>query len=140
MNVYENCPVLESEKYLLRLVKTDDVNDLLEVYGDKNALPFFNSDNCSGDNFYYPTKEKMEAAVGFWLYSYEKKWFVRWAIIDKTASMAIGTIEMFHRTAEDDFKAAPHNSRRTPCLHIVPSLCPKISTHTSVCELIICTH
>ena len=34
-------------------------------------------------------------------------------------------------------KATPHNSRRTPCLHIIPSDCPKISPHTSVCELII---
>ncbi len=35
------------------------------------------------------------------------------------------------------FKATPHNSRRTPCLDIIPSACPKISPHTSVCELII---
>ena len=103
MNVYENCPVLEDSQYLLRLVKTDDVNDLLEVYSDKNALPFFNSDNCDGDNFYYPDKEKMEAAVGFWVQAHENKWFVRWAIVDKTASKVIGTIEMFHRTADDDF-------------------------------------
>ena len=103
MNIYENCPVLEDSQYLLRLVKTDDVNDLLEVYSDKNALPFFNSDNCDGDDFYYPDKEKMEAAVGFWVQAYENKWFVRWAIVDKTASKVIGTIEMFHRTADDDF-------------------------------------
>ena len=36
-------------------------------------------------------------------------------------------------------KATPHNSWRTPCLHIIPSDCPKISIHTSVCTLIICT-
>ena len=29
----------------------------VNVYGDKNALPFFNSDNCHGDNFYYPDEE-----------------------------------------------------------------------------------
>ena len=29
------------------------------------------------------------------------------------------------------FKAPPHNSRRTPCLNLVPSDCPKIGTHTS---------
>ena len=106
MNVYENCPVLEDGKYLLRLVKAEDADDLLEVYGDKNALPFFNSDNCDGDNFYYPTKEQMKSAVGFWMRAYENGWFVRWAIIDKAASKAIGTIEMFHRTAEDDFNDA----------------------------------
>ena len=70
---------------------------------NKNALPYFNSDNCHGDNFYYPTLEKMEAAIDFWNDSYERKWFVRWAIIDKKFSKSIGSIELFHRIAEDDF-------------------------------------
>lgn len=102
-NVYENCPKFENDNYLLRYVDKSDANDLLEVYSDKNALPFFNSDNCDGDNFYYPTKERMEQAIDFWMKSYETKWFVRWTIIDKSTSKAIGTIEMFHRTADDDF-------------------------------------
>ena len=53
MNIYENCPVLENEKFILRLTEQKDCDDLLKVYSDKNALPFFNSDNCDGDNFYY---------------------------------------------------------------------------------------
>ncbi len=102
-NVYENCPVFESDRYLLRFVDEADAADLLKVYCDKNALPFFNSDNCDGDNFYYPSREKMEKAIAFWLQSYKTGWFVRWAIIDKTISKAIGSIEMFHRHADDDF-------------------------------------
>lgn len=101
--VYEQCPALEDERLLLRFVNIGDANDLLEVYSDKNALPFFNSDNCDGDNFYYPDTEKMLSAIDFWLRSYETKWFVRWSIVDKTISKAIGTIEMFHRKADDDF-------------------------------------
>ena len=58
MNIYETCPTLESERFILRLVEECDCDDLLTVYGDKNALPFFNSDNCDGDNFYYPTKAR----------------------------------------------------------------------------------
>ena len=58
-DVYKECPSFENEKYLIRFVDAKDADDLLEVYSDKNALPFFNSDNCDGDNFYYPTKEKM---------------------------------------------------------------------------------
>ena len=64
----------------------EDSEDLLEVYSDKNALPFFNSDNCHGDNFYYQTIERMNEAIDFWLDSYENKWFVRWTIIDKKKS------------------------------------------------------
>ena len=59
MNIYETCPTLESEKFVIRLFKDEDVDDLLKVYSDKLALPFFNSDNCDGDNFYYSTKERM---------------------------------------------------------------------------------
>ena len=56
-NVYEECPILENDRFLLRFVTKEDATDLLKVYSDKNALPFFNSDNCHGDNFYYSTKE-----------------------------------------------------------------------------------
>ena len=103
-NVYESCPKFENDRWLLRFVEKGDANDLLAVYSDKNALPFFNSDNCEGDNFYYPTKERMEQAIDFWLYSYRDQWFVRWTIIDKSVSKAVGTIELFHRKAEDAFR------------------------------------
>ena len=95
--------IIENERYLLRFVDKNDADDLLKVYSDKNALPFFNSDNCDGDNFYYPTKDKMQNAIEFWIKSYETRWFVRWVIIDKTTSGVIGSVEMFHRSADDDF-------------------------------------
>ena len=59
MNIFEKCPILENEKFFIRLFQMDDCDDLLNVYSDKNALPFFNSDGCDGDNFYYATKERM---------------------------------------------------------------------------------
>lgn len=71
MNIYQTCPVLESEKFKVRLFEKGDCDDLLKVYSDKNALPFFNSDNCNGDNFYYATRERMEEALDFWKFSYE---------------------------------------------------------------------
>ena len=71
MNIYETCPTLECEKFVIRLFKDEDVDDLLKVYSDKLALPFFNSDNCDGDNFYYSTKERMTDAIGFWHMAYE---------------------------------------------------------------------
>lgn len=48
-----SCPAFENEKYLLRFSSYEDTKDLVGIYGDKKALPFFNSDNCHGDNFYY---------------------------------------------------------------------------------------
>ena len=44
VNPYEKCPVYENENYLLRLVETSDAPDLLLVYSDEKAVPFFNSD------------------------------------------------------------------------------------------------
>lgn len=103
IDVYEKCPVFENDNYLLRLIEETDASDLLEVYSDKNALPFFNSDNCHGDNFYYPTAERMCQAVEFWVSAYKNRWFVRFTIIDKSITKAIGSIELFHRDADDAF-------------------------------------
>lgn len=103
MNIYESCPVLENERFIIRLFHQDDCDELLKVYSDKNALPFFNSDNCDGDNFYYATKERMEEAIAFWKLSYENGWFVRLSIVDKTVSSVIGTVELCLRVSEDEF-------------------------------------
>ena len=102
-NVYDVCPQFENDRFLLRYVQKSDAEDLLKIYSDKNALPFFNSDNCDGDNFYYDTMEKILKAIDFWIYSYDNKWFVRWVIVDKATSEVIGTIELFQRVSYDDF-------------------------------------
>ena len=103
MNVYETCPTLESDKFLLRLFQDEDCDDLLKVYSDKNALPFFNSDNCDGDNFYYATKERMCDAISFWHMAYENGWFVRLSIVDKATTSVIGTVELCLRVSDDAF-------------------------------------
>ena len=103
MNIYKTYPVLESARFIVRLFEHQDCDDLLKVYSDKNALPFFNSDNCDGDNFYYATKERMDEVLGFWKMSYENGWFVRLSVIDKEVSAVVGTIELCLRVSEDEF-------------------------------------
>ena len=103
MNIYEKCPTLESGRFLLRLTEDEDCDDLLAVYSDKHALPFFNSDNCHGDNFYYATRERMAQAMEFWKYSYDNGWFVRLSIVDKAVAQVIGTVELCLRVSEDAF-------------------------------------
>lgn len=102
-NVYKICPQFENEKYFLRLVIEDDYKDLLKVYSDKKSVPFFNSDNCGGDDFYYTTENRMKEAIKYWLWEYSRQGFVRWSVIDKNISEAIGTIELFHRDSNDYF-------------------------------------
>ena len=103
MNVYESVPSIENEKFMLRQLCDEDKSDLLEVYGDEKAAQFFNSDNCNGDDFRYTTAERMKQALDFWKTAYKNGWFVRLAIVDKTANKTIGTIEEFHREANDYF-------------------------------------
>ena len=102
-DVYEYCPKFENDKFLLRLISHEDTDDLLKVYSDPAAVPFFNSDNCHGDDFYYKTLERMKQAVDFWIFSYNEKYFVRWTVIDKETREAVGTIELFHREADEHF-------------------------------------
>lgn len=102
MNIYEKCPQLENENLLIRLIEPGDAQDLMEVYGDKFALPFFNSDNCHGSNFYCRNMEDMENTIKYWLIEYhENQCFVRFSILDRKQDKVIGTIEMFHRKADD---------------------------------------
>lgn len=103
-DIYEECPQFRSGKYLLRQVREDDCADLLRVYKDVRAVPFFNSDNCHGDDFFYTTEARMRQAIEFWLQEYRQRGFVRWAIADQAADAeAVGTIELFRRNSADWF-------------------------------------
>lgn len=105
-DIYRSFENFENERYLLRAVTMADAPALLQVYGDKHALPFFNSDNCHGDNFYYTTLERMQKAIGFWQDSYDNGWFVRWCIVDRAAGQVIGTVELFTRSSDDAYDGA----------------------------------
>ena len=102
-DIYNICPVMENERYRLGLVSSEDCADLLKIYSDRKAVQLFNSDNCHGDDFHYTTMERMRRAIDFWQFSYEKRYFVRWSIVDRCSSEVIGTIELFHRDAVDFF-------------------------------------
>ena len=89
--------------FSLRDLTIDDWKELIVVYKDAMCIPFFNSDNCHGDIFYYSTEEKMKKAISFWLDSTEKGYFTRKVIVDNSNNRAIGTIEYFVRTNEENY-------------------------------------
>ena len=103
MDVYRQCPVFANERFLMRQVEETDCADLFRVYSDEKAVPFFNSDNCHGDTFYYASMERMAEALRFWRYSYEQRYFVRWAIVDRRTAEAVGTVEMFSRGEDESW-------------------------------------
>lgn len=103
IDVYEECPVYKKELITLTKTNIEDTQELLRCYSDEKAVPFFNSDNCHGDNFHYTTIERMKQAINFWDFSYKNRYFVRWTVILNDTNEKIGTIEMFHRISDDEF-------------------------------------
>jgi ribosomal-protein-alanine N-acetyltransferase len=103
INIYEKCITLQNTNITLRQTKLEDAEELLKCYSDEKAVPFFNADNCNGDNFHYKTIERMEQAIDFWDSSYKNRWFVRWTIIYKETKEIIGTIEMFNRCEKHEY-------------------------------------
>ena len=92
--IYDVCPVLETDSFILRLVAEADAADLLACYADPKAQAVFDFENCTSD-FCYTTMEEMTACIRFWLQEYAQRMYVRFAVVDKQTQKAIGTIEMF---------------------------------------------
>ena len=97
-DIYRFCPPLDGPGLTLRFIAMEDAEALLQVYGDRENVPSFNSDNCTGD-FYMPLLEDMRRCLDFWLKSYAWKQFVRWSIVEK--GCVIGTVECFYRGPSD---------------------------------------
>lgn len=55
------------------------------------------------NGFYYTSIEEMKDTIAFWKREYQSRYYVRWAIIDKSINCAIATIELFNRKAKDYF-------------------------------------
>jgi len=128
-NIYQECPVFTSQSYRLRLVAPSDAQALLEVYGDPEAVPYFNGDNCHGDTFYYPTLERVQQAIDFWQSSYREGYFVRWSIEELSTSRIIGTIELFDRTPDCGVLRLDlcHDCETTPIIRsILTTLYPSV--------------
>ncbi|WFR54882.1 GNAT family protein [Anaerocolumna sp. AGMB13025] len=92
MNPFEHCPSFRTENYIFRQTSLEDACDLFECYSDKEAVRFFNSDNCHTD-FYFQTLKDMKAYMQIWEQEYQDKVYVRFSILAKDSNKAIGTIE-----------------------------------------------
>jgi RimJ/RimL family protein N-acetyltransferase len=95
---YVHCPTFENERFLLRLVEPSDAEDLLAVYADPAAQEILNE--CGGWNclqgiaYGVKTLEEIKRGIDFWLAEYHKRWYIRFAIVDKESRKAVGTIEL----------------------------------------------
>ncbi|MFA6947368.1 MAG: N-acetyltransferase [Eubacteriales bacterium] len=105
-DIYDKCPTYFSSTVTIRALDEFDAAGLLEVYSDEKAVPFFNSDNCDGDDFHYTDIKRMQKAVAFWQQSYKNGDFVRFAVTDNITNDIIGTLEMFNRGPLSAIEAA----------------------------------
>ena len=92
---YIKCPVLETGSFILRLVKEDDIEDLLVCYSDPKSQAIFDSENLKS-NLHYKKIEEMAECVRFWITEYNQRVYVRFAVVDKKIQKPIGTVEMFN--------------------------------------------
>lgn len=90
----------ETPSFLLRPVAEADAENLLACYSDPDVWPLFNADNCLG-GFEFTTIDQMRNAVRFWAADGPPSGYVRYAVIDKAAGRAVGTVEMFGQPADD---------------------------------------
>lgn len=93
VNSFINCPKYETKNFILRKLKIGDSEELFSCYSDPLAVKFFNGDNC-GDDFFYTDFDKFKKCVEYWIKSYDIQDFVRFSIINKQNSRAIGTVEI----------------------------------------------
>ncbi len=91
---YINCPTLETDIFIYRLVEKNDADDLIKCYSDSKSQELFNSINCS-TNFSFNTLDELRKYIDYWLLDYSQQAYVRFAIMDKSTKVVVGTIEMF---------------------------------------------
>lgn len=108
-SIYEDWRSYENQEFLLRPVKTEDAEELLKVYCDKEAQKLFNMDNFPNPCF-FDTLEQMENELEYYLKEYYSREFVRWSIVDKKTGGVVGTIENFHRKAVDEMTGEPRDA------------------------------
>lgn len=94
MNPYIDCHVTQTESFAIRLIDKKDSVSLFKCYHNKDCVELMNDDNCDF-GFYVDTVEKMEETVGYWIDFYNKKYFIRFSIVDRKTQIAVGTIEGF---------------------------------------------
>lgn len=103
-NPYIECPVFETEHFMIRLVSEADAEDLLVCYGDTKARLLFNNDGCWQGEYDY--ENRMHELIHAWLnHDYAGGYFIRFAIIDKLMQKAVGTIEIYDRKYQKSERA-----------------------------------
>lgn len=80
---------IESHKYLLRKITYSDSRDILEMYSDDDVMKF-----NSGQKISYI--EDIIKLIDVIDKGFEKKWFIRWGVIEKSTNEYLGDLALHH--------------------------------------------
>ena len=93
--LFLNYKEIESERLLLRPISPQDVNDIFEIYSNKEVMLYFDDRGAFED---VSEAEKMISAYNEGL---RNKWEMRWGIVLKESGKLIGTCG-FHAISDYD--------------------------------------
>ena len=93
--LFTNYRELESDRLLLRRIRKQDVNDIFEIYSNKEVMLYF------ADRFPFEKITEAETMISEYEEAINKKWNMRWGIVLKETGKLIGTCG-FHALSEYD--------------------------------------
>lgn len=89
-----NVSEYQTNSFILRPVMREDAADLIDCYSTRATSNRSNADNCTSD-FYFESLNDLDNYIAEWIDAYNDKRFVRFAVIAKSDSKAVGTLEIF---------------------------------------------
>ena len=84
---FNEFPILETNKFLLREVKENDYKEIYEIYCEKEVVKYQQIDPMH-------TLEQAQKSVNAFLNGFKNKKFIRWCIADKVHDKVIGLITL----------------------------------------------
>lgn len=88
-NVFNNFPKIETNRFLLREIGTEDIKEIFDIYSNSETLRYQNMEHMNELN-------EAEEYVNFISTGYQNKIFIRWGITEKGNNQVIGLIALHH--------------------------------------------
>ncbi len=89
LEIFEEFPFIEMEKYNLRKVKLSDYKDIYKIYSCEETLKFEGMNTLKNE-------EQSKEYINSILKGYENKYFIRWGISSKKSDEIIGLVALHH--------------------------------------------
>lgn len=93
-DIFNNFPKIETNRFLLREIVTEDVKEIFDIYSNNKILRYQNMEHMKELN-------DAEGYINFISNGYQNKLFIRWGITEKENNRVIGLIALHHIEGEN---------------------------------------